>query len=78
MLHVNSLQGVFIGTSFIGTTGQPDIRPSEGGRDGAQPSPGAVAPYTIYTFYTAEHPEYDRSYGHRQPMGQTMTLSGRL
>ncbi len=23
-------------------------------------------------------PEYDRSYGHRQPMGQTMTLSGRL
>ncbi len=32
-------QCVFIGSSTIGTTGQPNIRPSNGGRDKARPSP---------------------------------------
>ena len=30
-----SRQGAYIGSSSIGTTGQPDIRPSDGGRDKA-------------------------------------------
>ena len=51
-----SWQCAFIGSSFIGSTGQPDIRPSEGGRDGARPSPASLPPCTIYTFYTADYP----------------------